>query len=173
MNYKDMNHIVIDIETLGINAGCPIIQIGAVHVKDGEITDTFNCYPQLENQLLEGFRIETDTLRWWLKHAVQLDKIFSEQNVILKTCLNAFIDFIQWTNVLYWGCSPSFDLDILAYAMRHYGFNVPWMYWQERDIRTIRNEAFIGDFKPKNDYPHDALADATEEAEILIKAVWG
>ena len=74
-----------------------------------------------------------------------------------------------------WACSPSFDCVILKSAYERADVAVPWDYWNERDLRTLRvcsPELDIQSFHLEDEVLHHALHDALAQArEIIERAV--
>ena len=87
----------------------------------------------------------------------------------------AIIDFDKWFRVagepkgiLVWGNGADFDNAILRNAYTAVNRELPWMYYNNRCLRTLRGEnpdvakpAFVGT-------PHHAGDDARNQAEHLL-----
>lgn len=186
MNYKSVNHFIVDIETLGTRVDSPILQIAAVTVNDGKIWQKFNAHVDIRCQATganaHGYNgavsVDVDTLKWWLERPEQLAKLVNHpMTTTLPQAIDDFRRFIDKHGTkksLFWAKSPSFDYGILTRAnncCRFYG-GAPWDDFRRvRDIRTLDDECLIGDWKENP--THDALEDCIIEANILIKAVWG
>lgn len=124
--------------------------------------------------------IDIRTLKWWIKTMRDLgpyvktdfEKCFNRNLVDTENefddassgsyvnNLLAFHNFLREAkdyavaNVLkfnIWGCSPSFDLRILEHHMKERALEVPWAYYNERDVRTIRDLIRHGDFEDERD----------------------
>lgn len=175
MHYEDSTrHVVIDIETLGLEVGCPIIQIGAIEVKKefGEWTLGRSFYTgiTIESNIKNGFiNISKDTLKFWSNNAESFSKIF-EKLTRIKDAITSFHEYLnEIDNELnfFWCKGTDFDFPILKNAFEKFDLPVPWGYSQIRDIRTIQDPMFYGNFVPKINN-HDALSDAINEATVLI-----
>ena len=162
---------VLDIETLGIKPGAPILSIGAIC---GDNAFYAVVYPRTGTP-------DPDTVQWWRSVPSQAarDHVFSPevhqiQEYQLKDALTNLVDFIKENNpTCFWGCSPNFDYGHLEYWMTEYGIEIPWKFYQMRDVRTIRDflsktavtaltEQYIED-----DNKHIAVYDAYLEAQII------
>lgn len=124
--------------------------------------------------------IDIETLKWWIKTLRDLgplvktdfEKCFNRNLIDVDSeyddkgsgCytnnLISFLDFIHeakdyaTTNVLkfnIWGCSPSFDLRILEHHLKKNSMDVPWAYYNERDVRTIRDIINHSTFEDERD----------------------
>ena len=162
---------VLDIETLGTTPGAAILEISARCGADGlDLLIDPESHPG---------RFELNTLLWW---ATVPDKPAKERAFDSKANrirldsalykLNAFIE--DRKPDYFWGCSPDFDYKLLEYWYKNYAIQIPWKYYQFRDVRTIRDfltrekldelerqAGFIGECK------HIASYDADLEARIV------
>ena len=163
-----MKDLVVDIETLGIEYGSKVLSIAAVSGDN-------RFYKVISNP--EG-TIDEDTLNWWNQcpSVLARNEVFqpNENSTDLRSALVELVQFINENHCeRFWGCSPDFDFGHLAYWMKKYQIDIPWQFWQLRDIRTIR------DFIPKekiemlnqqylpNDQRHIAIVDVVAEYALL------
>jgi Mesyanzhinovviridae exonuclease len=74
------NHVMLDLETLGTEAGCVVVAIGAVafdpmgaYVHPPDMTnlqsDEFYAVIDIQSCLDAGLRINGNTLYWWLQQS--------------------------------------------------------------------------------------------------------
>jgi len=175
--------IMVDIETLGRDPGCAIVEIGAVEfnqqtgddsgdvlVKDDSdpIGATFATSVGLESCQAAGLEIDAGTLAWWLEQ----DASAREQlqgGETLSRALRGFREFVQGTDEI-WANSPAFDVAILEAAFEAVGLSAPWRYWQARDYRTMREVlSASGDWpdREQSGTDHNALDDARYQARCL------
>ena len=163
-----MIDFVLDIETLGINPGAPILSIGAVC---GESAFYEVIHPT------EG-TADNQTVQWWrtTPSAVARKHVFSDMNERrpLKDALVNFVEYIKENNPdRFWGCSPDFDYKHIEYWLKHYGMEVPWKFYQLRDVRTIRDfltrdeVEMLTEQHIEHDNKHIAVYDAYLEAQIV------
>lgn len=171
-----MRSVMVDIETLGLNPGCPILSIGAV-VFDPLINfvskeDRFHTWVRPSYSVFEGFKIDADTLRWWL----QKDPEFlAECEAVGGNTYNALIQFNNWVATQkvnhIWANDPSFDIAIINQAARTIlgsplsSFN----YKGERSFRTIValgiELGIVAPERREDLKKHNALSDAIAQAE--------
>ena len=159
-------HLVLDIETLGVEYGSQLLSIGAVCGNS-----TFEV-KRIWTPDFYGAKIDFKTLEWWMTTPSQKarDDVFKGITTAHCDAIDDFRKFIERTKPDYlWGNSPDFDFGHLEYWYKKASKNVPWTFWQLRDIRTIRDfvdPAKVAEIKAKYT-PHIALDDAKCEYEIL------
>ena len=168
---------MIDIETLGKSPNGAIVQIAALQFDSitGQTGNEFciNVDPVSSQQT--GMHIDANTVLWWMKQEREAQKLVFETDVLpLGIALNRLNDFfgIDRQERIVWANGAQFDLSIINYALDLPFINLPrlWMYWNERDARTIynlfpevkKNHRFVGT-------AHNAIADCYNQVEILHK----
>lgn len=177
---KERIDIVVDLETLGLGDNAPIIQIAAVvfNIWTGDIIEEFNVHVKLP----DDFRIQTNTLKWWLSTDPSLLKSILDQGEFdLSQTLVSFQYLIyKYGEVYLWGNGSNFDNRILKHQMESEGITYPIEYYNDRDMRTLMDVVEPGmknsDFAKKYgiklpETKHDALSDCRYEAE-LITCAW-
>lgn len=173
--------IVVDIETLGTQPGCPVIQIGLCG---------FDAYHDIFIPLISGAyriplsaiegkdKINGDTLDWWFNQSASaVAELLSNVGTLSATkpseysMLIAFAQditpHVQQANL--WGNSHSFDLVLIEAAMARHGMEKPWNFRNERCYRTLKEELYWVKADPFIDTKHIALNDAYNEAAHLYK----
>lgn len=159
-----MEHVMLDIETMGIGPDAAIVSIGACKFDrdvDESLWETFYEVPSDWKGSLD-----VNTVKWWLSQPDEtrssIAKSFS--NKPLKQILEELVEFIGTCSV--WGNGVDFDNAIIQSACRREGVK-PWSYRQNRCFRTIKN---IYDSKTyyKPEIPHHAMYDAIAQAKSLI-----
>jgi hypothetical protein len=183
-----MNHLMIDIETLGTQPGSVIASIGAVFFDPatGEQGAEFEMLISVEKSKEMGFISDASTESWWsnqsaaaqeqLKGTLSPDYVLGEfHKFVLSHC--------ERDKVKVWGNGASFDPVLIEAAFHkvneYVGFVVepPFKYWNIRDVRTIVDLGREIGFDPKKQMPfdgvpHSALADAKHQAKY-VSAIWG
>lgn len=159
----------VDLETLDTAATARILSIGAVFKEE-----TF--YAEIDTSLYnQEFTTSEATMRWWDRQGG-----FQPSTTPMPP-YEAITKFQIWLSGLtisdpdyeVWANSPSFDCAILRNHLKAFNLRCPWEFWQERDVRTIKNLAVslnLGIRFPKN--PHNALQDAANQ-RILVESVQG
>jgi hypothetical protein len=173
-----MNHISIDLETLGKTAGSVVLAIGARRFNPltGEVFDAFYANLDREAQEDAGLYVEQETEKWW---AEQSEEARTRLLVDVEDPTDALKAFTHWCNhdendVLYnsvdgaWGWGSMFDLSLLEGVFTAFGLSVPWQYNKALCGRSI---CFIANVKPvRAAGHHQADVDATVQAEAIIAA---
>lgn len=138
-----VNHLMLDMETLGVSVTAPIISIAAVYFdpKTGDVGDSFYKIIDLESSLATGV-IEPRTLSWWMSQSDEARKVFSDKSAIaLQDALHQLSVFANRSedsrSLQVWGNGASFDNAIIAHAYRQFGLDLPWAFRNDRDVRTI------------------------------------
>lgn len=170
MSKENLGHLMVDIETLGTQSGSVICSIAAVEfdIVSGATGLCFNEKITLASALGVGLKIDADTLEWWMCQSNEArNKLFGIKNIPLAhsvfeafTKFNSFLKELGVEDLKVWGNSARFDLGILEAAYNVIRMQIPWVHWNERDLRTLvsfspeikKNMLFEG-------VKHDALAD--------------
>lgn len=178
---KDVIHVMLDLETMGVIPGCPIIQIGAVaHNFSTNYIDTHSCNISLQTSLLRGFKLEADTLYWWLQQDQEaIEKLFELPLIHIEKAVQDFYDWYRRLSdegkveTYLWSHGASFDVPILAYAFNVIGMEIPWDHRNIRDTRTLFAIAEQYGYE-KGEYvgtAHNALDDAMNQMQMVQKAL--
>lgn len=172
--------ISIDIETMSTAPNAAIASIGACRFDmpgsgiGDWIGDTFHVHVSLANCQRHGLAIDASTVLWWINQGenAKAALLGGQQDASpLVTALEALFSFIAGTDFVdepptIWANGASFDLPILANAYRTAGIPLPWNYWQERDLRTLK--ALFPDFRMERaGIAHHALDDAVHQARMI------
>lgn len=180
-----MNHVMLDIETLGQGPDSVITSIAAVQfdIETSKIGNTIRIDVNLESNLELGRKVDPSTLRWWLKQSPDAVKGLSqsfEKGVSLQEALRKLSNFFYFLNqkdIFVWGRGPRFDQAILTHAYTSLNRDIPWQFRNEMCVRTmefLRPE--VKNATPKADPTgHGSngggLHDATLDAEYQIAYV--
>lgn len=168
---KSKTHLVLDLETLSTEKNALILSLGYAIVKQGDIVQFGEHRLSMEEQRCRD--ISHDTVMWWMAgdkaaaqgHLSSLPEV--KCNVAMEALTNNICVHDEWKNVLVWGNSPNFDCDILGSYLKEVGGykTTPWRFYNERDMRTLRDVAQLERHVPK--IAHSAMYDAYAEAEDL------
>ena len=167
-----MNHIMVDLETLGTAADSVIMSIGAVKfdLEPKKIDDEgFYTSITIDSNLAQGRRIQEDTLCWWMKQTPEAQIVFHEAKQPLE---EALCDFSDWIGPGYkgqiWSNGADFDIPMLAPAYRQFCIGVPWRFWDSRCFRTYKNLPGAKNVVlAPSGVKHNALSDAVNQAVAL------
>lgn len=130
--------------------------------------DTFYSTVDLKTQ--KGRTEGKSTLEWWDKqspHARKALKGTAQLPDVLE-------DLAFWlpTDCRIWGNGPNFDMWFLEDAYRWADMEVPWMFWNIRDCRTIKDlyESRRGGYGVVTKEPsHNSREDAIRQAKDICK----
>lgn len=166
--------VMIDIETLGNRPYSLILSIAALEFnrRTGKTGREFYCIIDLASCKKYDFKIDPETVLWWLGQSVEARGEFTgnKPKADIKTALDQFYRFISKLdkNVNVWANSPSFDCARIREAYALTGSDkTPWTYRQERDYRTIAAEHLEKLPKNKSRVAHNALDDCYNQVESL------
>ena len=169
---KDQTHLVLDLETLSTKPNAMILSIGFALVKDSNIVAQNEYRLRMSEQ--SHRHVSHDTIAWWMAG----DKAEAQRHLMSlpEYCVGVAADLLSntvntyttWDKVRVWGNSPSFDCVLLTDLYEDVLKKpTPWKFWNERDMRTLRDVHPHQRTVPK--IPHSAMWDAVAEAEDLIQ----
>lgn len=173
-------HIMIDLETMGVENDAAIISLGAVKFDprgDG-VLDAFYSRVDLNSALKAGMSVSGSTIDWWLKDdlADARRALKSSEPMALWEVLTGFIDWYERevpetegfdgdrrTVAGVWGNGATFDNVILRSAYKLANLDCPWSFRQDRCYRTLKSLAQLP-VETNVGTLHHALDDATAQA---------
>lgn len=163
-------NIMIDLETLGLRAGCRVLSIGAVEFSAEGLGREF--YTVLDADDQTKLFVDPETEAWWARQSREARRVFTDPKVPTSEGLRAFNEWLgNITSISYrnvWGNGADFDQPILAavYAMHAPELTLPWK-WGSRCYRTLKNLYPSVKLDRQGTY-HNALDDAKSQAEHAI-----
>ena len=172
---KQVERVMVDLETVGRSAGCGILTIGAC---------TFDRKHVFYERILpESFRPylfeDIETMRWWNKQDPKMREEAFGGTKDLVQVLDNFHDWFRslnnkdYKNTELWGNGSDFDNVILAAAYKAVDRPIPWEFWNNRCYRTLKN--LLPHVKiPRATQSHHALLDAeyqAEHASVLLATI--
>lgn len=177
-----MNHIMIDLETLGTRNSSVFLSIAAVcfDIKNGETGREFSAQISLDSALKVGLTVDAHTIEWWMSQEKET------RNLMFKNCgsiekvlfqLSEFIDdssndVVNKEPLRFWGNSARFDLGILENGYLATGIQCPWNFRYERCYRTINSEFNdLVDETIINIEVHNPLSDCHYQIQRLV-SIW-
>lgn len=173
-----LNHIMIDLETLGRKNTSVIVQIAAVAFDPytGETGAEFCVNIDAENAQNWGLTIDAGTVLFWLEQSREAhQRVFYERKNTLHSAISQFREYASnlvdsEEELIIWGNSPSFDVEILKNAFSVCNIIFPFQFRNERDFRTI-SKLFpdIAKTHERVGIAHDALDDCRNQIAILHK----
>lgn len=163
-----MINVMLDLETFSTRSNAAIVSIGAVKFEDDKILDTFYCTIDAATCKAAGLHIDKETLAWWAQQSKEARDALLVDNLPLEVALNKFTAWFGTKSLPTWGNGAGFDNVIMENAYRAIGQKRPWLPWDDRCYRTVKNLFNIPIDKREGTY-HNALDDALTQTKHLIK----
>ena len=173
-------HIMIDIETLGINPTAPILSIGALAFNPHADSENFvrtgkEFYLNLnwKDQVWKGAVVEPDTAAWWEKQKPEVkEEAFKGSTDSLSDQVGLITYFLGSQGMEYiWANSPSFDLILLKTLYARADAPYPVRYSKELDVRSIKASwRMLWPSAPLPEFQGDAhhpLTDCWNQARLI------
>ena len=176
-------HYVIDLETLATSNNAAIVSIGIVRVEQARITGSLYLRVDPTTAINHCHQeLDYSTVIWWLKQndAARAELTDPSQRLSLPAALAKVSDFFGHISgedaddqIYVWGNGDEFDCSILATAYKATGYDLPWHYNKNQNLRTLLElypaaKALAGEFEGTR---HHALHDARHEAKRLCEAL--
>jgi len=162
-------HVMLDLETMGLLPDAAIIEIGAVKFdpEKGTISGEFNETVSLSTSVELGMKISPSTVMWWMSQSDDARRKVSRGGSPITEVLERFN---QWfgDDKPVWGNGAAFDNVVIESAFRLVGMKLPWTYRSNRCYRTMRAQALDIEYRQVGT-AHCALDDARSQAVHLIK----
>lgn len=178
-----MTDISFDLETLNTKADAAVLSIGGCmfNRRTGEIGSTFYEEIEIDDAIKHG-SVGGDTVAWWVRQGDDAKRLFTSSAEYPKLPLGAVLQRLRvfvdaaGPEANVWGNGATFDISILENAYERVGVEVPWKFWNIRDLRTLVDAAGALGFDKRNvefaGTAHNAKDDAIHQAKIAI-AAWG
>lgn len=172
-----MNHLMIDLETMGTRFDAPILAIGAVQFDPdtGKIGAKFYHRVSIDDSFKFG-KPSGSTVKWWMQQGDAARKEVVSGSSPLRDALEKLKGLV-FDGTQVWGNGSTFDISILEYAYgRCLSEPAPWKFWNVRDCRTIselcKGALEVSDVKRDADETaHTAIGDALYQAR-WVSAMW-
>lgn len=167
-----MNHLMLDLETLGVEPGCIVLSIGAVMFdpRRGKLGEKFYANLEQADQRAAGLVANPATENWWTQQSSAAKaRLLNPPQEKAVVGLRRFVLFAAAHGVKHvWGHGAGFDQPILRHAIGRMGLTPPWDFWNDRDTRTLYDLAGVAPDREKGEY-HYALDDALRQAEAVCE----
>lgn len=163
-----MQHVMIDIETLGTTPDAAVIAVGWCDFRRHAVWETGHSREiviDLQSAMKYG-SIDSDTLFWWLQQdATVREHNFSGTCSTEMALLRLVKDLTFVDKLTVWAKPPQFDIAALVDKFNKAKRPVPWAHRSVRDLRTLIS-LFPEVTLPKNNLTqHRAKDDAAYQAE--------
>ena len=159
---------MIDLETYSTRPNAAIASIGAVKWQGDEIVDTIYCTIDATSCRAVGLHFEKSTLEWWSKQSKEARDALLKDNLSLDEALAKFEVWFGPKSLPTWGNGAGFDNVIMDSAYKALERKRPWLPWEDRCYRTMKNLINVPIDKREGTY-HNALDDAITQTKHLIK----
>lgn len=161
--------LMVDIETLGVRPGCPVITIGAV------LFDPYACDSSEElarramlvridvsDSIKYSNHVDGGTIRWWFEQKdaaikalvkgtivstqeafTQLSNYCNERGKFMnESFFNNICDFPKVSR--FWAKDPDFDMLLMQHYYQHPDLDIkmPWTFHKCRSVRTMQDLAW-------------------------------
>lgn len=165
------NHVMLDLETLGLNQQAVIISIGMVLFNENDILDTF--YTEVDKDSQPQRTQDPACIEWWHKQSDEAKAVLTSKNSVHPlVAIDRINDFLANNNVdittlKVWGNGSDFDNIILSDFFDDY-HAIGWHFKNNRCFRTIKS-LFEVDKPDRMGVYHNALDDAIHQVQHLQK----
>lgn len=164
-------HVMIDIETLGLEPGSVILSIAAVAFDPSPALEPeviFDATISVADGLKFGMKINPSTVAWHI-----------DQGSLGGGCRQRHFNTVQdalevlWVRIgpddIIWANSPNFDCVLIEDAARRVGLQPQWHYRNLRDLRTAlaANPTFDKATVPFVGKRHDPVDDCMHQIALL------
>jgi hypothetical protein len=161
-------HVMVDLETMGLQPNAAIVSIGAVHFDKTEILSTFYTPISLKSCLEHGLTQNQSTIDWWMKQSVEARMAWQTEDA--PSLLDALSHYTSWLRKIGtdkeigpWGNGSDFDNVLMVSAHRALDVDPHWQFWNHRCFRTMKAMFPVANF-PRVGTHHNALDDAKHQA---------
>lgn len=166
--------VMLDLETLSVNPNAAILTIGAIKWNRRGPLLPMRELPQfyrrieLKSCVEVGREINEGTKKWWSEQSKEAQyEVFGHPDRIpLKQALEEFKEWYGFSTSV-WANGDDFDCVILSESARACNVEVPWKFWQTRDVRTLYD---LGNVK-KRDLPNNGAHNALDDCYNQIIGV--
>lgn len=170
-----MEHVMIDLETLGRRAGCSILSIGAVAFDTTGLGPEFYTVVDRASCQAHGLHEDENTVAWWNKQSAQAQTVLEQAATNGQPLADALAELTTFLGGLgslkklkVWGNGADFDNAILTACYAAVGRELPWDFWNNRCYRTIKGLRPQVKLARQGTY-HNALDDAKSQATHAVQ----
>lgn len=165
------NHLMIDLETLGICATSVVLSVGtAIFDDEYSIIDKKMYVLDKREQLERGRTYNKGTIEFWNNQPKEAKEQFKTNHVYsIDEFKKDFSNFIKQYNVeLVWSTAPNLDIACIQTLFeidKNDGSVIPWNYNKIRDVRTVRD--YLREYPKREGIYHNAIDDCLYQIECL------
>ena len=166
-----MQHVMLDLETLGTKPGCVIRSIGGLFFDphSDAVGEHFYVNVCRESCVTAGLVVDPDTEAWWKKQSQTAQDAFLVDVKPLKTAITEFTNFVRkGGDVRVWSQGANFDTVLIDACYAAVQVFVPWRFYNTRDTRTIYDMAGLDTRNIRREGTHhNALDDCRFQAKCV------
>jgi len=185
LRYK---HVMIDIETMGTSHSAPVMAVGIVpfqlHREQCAVSPR-ELHREMRMSLqanIDAYRdVDGDAVEWWLRQSdaaraalLREPRLGSALELAEHLVLALRAPHLDPDELHVWAKPPQFDLEILRNLLEGRSVAWPCSLRLERDSRPLIDLAKVAGWEdcfPAPAVEHDALSDAVEQAEQVVR-IW-
>lgn len=174
MSADAMQHVMLDLETMGTGPDAAITAIGAVsfELESGELGFMLYVPVRLDSSVSLGGTMDASTVLWWNRQADAAREHLWDPNA--RSLPDALDAFTSWClalgareQIAVWGNGSDFDNAILRSAYQRCNMPAPWTHRGNRCYRTAK-QLLPGPELQRIGTHHNALNDAVSQARHLV-----
>lgn len=167
---RDMQDVMVDLETLGNGPNSVITAIGAVKFDMLGLGGEYYHIVDAQSCVDAGLQMDVSTVMWWMRQSEAARAELVREGLPLSIALQKFTGWLgpNADSIRVWGNGASFDNVILGNAYRKTGLEQPWKFYNDRCYRTVKNMYPLIELE-RTGTAHNALDDAKTQAAHLIK----
>lgn len=139
---------MVDLETIGDTSTSAVSSISLVRFNPytGKVFEHLNINVDLSLGIHLGAEASPSTVLWWVQQseparlALVASQVDAEDPIDMTIMIKDFILQIEKQideDLILWGNGSSFDIPILANYYNLLGMDLPWKFYNVRDVRTI------------------------------------
>lgn len=169
-----LQHVMLDLETMGTRPGSSILSLGAVLVDlAGNTGDSFYSTISHASCIDAGLTVDEQTRAWWSQQSADARAAVLRDPKPLDCVAAEFSSWLRSSSAIYvWSQGANFDPVLWEAASVAVKRSAPWKFFNVRDTRTLYH---IAGFNPKG-MPragtyHNALDDAFHQVKCVAAAV--
>ena len=183
---EDHEDVMLDLETLSTMSNAVIVSIAAIKFKrddkwsekitmnDIKCHDHFYLRVDSTSCTDVGLHTDPDTVKWWHKQDdnVKYEALVNPNRTYIKDALEKFTKWIgkDGKKTRIWGNGSSFDCVVLREAYRACNMEIPWSYYNERDLRTVMELGDVKWYELPQTNKHNPLFDVYRQVLGLQRA---
>ena len=170
-------HVMVDIETMGVNPNAPVMSIGWVRFdKDGvDRASAKEVHLSLDIEIKSGAVVDASTIKFWMKQPDDARRrLFRPDDVESydspSDSLYVFRNALPYGDDLLgiWGNGANFDNVLLRQCYERHHIPVNWPFYKERCFRTLKTLLPNVAAPPFTGIKHGAMDDAVHQAEHAV-----